>query len=294
MASSRDIPRNRMIPKAALESAHTGTRRFHVARWNHCCSPHWVLDELSQGQQNQRIGKGKAFARLSGLAALYAPGCDYHEWQPAGASFHESFMIFSAWGDLEAALRQVVGRRGWCHIRDPERLIGDRLQHLGDLVFRRRPGFERLAHAAMLELVGMLVVAPRVGATLREVRGETRGGKRYLVQTVEHYVQNHVTEPVRVADLAAHVKMSLPTFARTYPHVAGEPPYRTVRRLKVEAAKRLLLGEGLSVKECALRLGFSSEFHFSRLFKQIEGLPPRDYVKSLSRETAATFKPTNR
>ena len=283
MALSRVIPRNHKLPKAAFEVAHTGVTRFHKTGWAHPCSPYWVLDEINQGQQKQRVGKGKVFTRLSGMAAFYAPKCGYHEWQSAGESIHESFMVFSAWGDLEATLRRLVGKRGWCHILDTEHLIGKRLQHLGDLVFRRRPGFELLAHAAMLELLGMLIVAPRVGPTTREVRSETRGKKRDLVEAVECFVRDHVAEPLSVVDLAAHMKMSLPTFARTYPRVAGETPSRTVRRLKIETAKRLLLEEGLSIKECALRLGFSSEFHFSRLFKHLEGLPPSDYVAFLSR-----------
>lgn len=284
MDKLKDMPPESMIPRVALKVAHTGSRCFQVARWNHCRGPHWVIDYLHQGQQRQRIRKGNAFIRPSGLAALYAPGCDYHEWEPAGESIHESFMIFLAWGDVTTMLRRAVGRRGWCHIRDPDRLIGDSLQHLGGLMFSRRPCYEFLAHATMLQLLGRLFMASKVGPSLREVRGKMTGEKGGLAQTIESYVAKHIAETVRLADLATHAKMSLPTFARTYPRVAGESPYRTVRRLKVEAAKRLLLGEGLSVKECALRLGFSSEFHFSRLFKQLEGIPPSGYAESLSRK----------
>jgi AraC-like DNA-binding protein len=55
-----------------------------------------------------------------------------------------------------------------------------------------------------------------------------------------------------------------------------------VQRLKLEAAKCFLLQEGLSVKECAVRLGFSSEFHLSRLFKRLEGLSPTRYRHALT------------
>jgi len=282
MPSSRIISKDLVLPQAALQLAHTGVTRFSESRWTHHCNPHWILDVINQGQQKQRVGNGKNFIRRSGLAAFYAPGCTYHEHQATGESIHESFMVFSSWGALGATLRRLVGRREWCHIVDPDHRIGQRLQHLGDLVFHRRPGFELLAHAAMLELVGILITSSKVSPLRREIRAEIRGRKRDLVQTVESFVRSHATEPLTVADLAAHLKMSLPTFARIYPDLAGETPGCTVRRLKVEAAKRLLLAEGLSIKECALRLGFSSEFHFSRLFKRLEGLPPSDYAGSLS------------
>ncbi|MFZ4599329.1 MAG: helix-turn-helix transcriptional regulator [Terrimicrobiaceae bacterium] len=83
------------------------------------------------------------------------------------------------------------------------------------------------------------------------------------------------------------MKMSLPTFARSYPRIAGETPSRTIRRMKLQVAKSLLLAEGTSVKECAERLGFSSEFHFSRLFKKLEGIPPSKYAEYLSRRQGA-------
>lgn len=133
---------------------------------------------------------------------------------------------------------------------------------------------------------GLLLVTSRVSPTKREIRAETQGRKRNLVQAVERFVRDRITEPLRVEDLASHLKMSLPTFARTYPLLARETPGATIRRLKIEAAKRLLLANELSVKECAQQLGFSSEFHFSRLFKRLEGLPPNGYVKSLLRRTS--------
>ena len=63
---------------------------------------------------------------------------------------------------------------------------------------------------------------------------------------------------------------------------AGEPPYRTVLRLKVQAAKQLLLSVGLSVKATAAQLGFPSEFQFSRTFKLVEGVAPKRYVQALT------------
>jgi AraC-like DNA-binding protein len=85
--------------------------------------------------------------------------------------------------------------------------------------------------------------------------------------------------------------MSTSAFAHAYPRLAGESPYCTVRRLKLEAAKRFLLQDGLSVKECAERLGFSSEFHFSRLFKRLEGLSPTRYRHVLTEKTGLAAPP---
>jgi len=282
------VSRTDKLPKAVLELAHTGVTQFRTTRWVHPRSTYWVVDQINQGRQQQRIGKGRIFTRLSGVVALYAPACRYHELQSAGDSIHESFMVFSAWGDLESKLLRIASSRGWCHFLDPEGLISIRLQRLGDLVFRRGPSFELLGHAVMLELLGMLLAAPRVGPATREVCSERKAGKRDLLSLVEAFVRDHISEPLGVEDLASHLKMSLPTFARSYPRAVGETPSRTIRRIKVQVAKGLLLAEGISVKECADRLGFSSEFHFSRLFKKLEGIPPSKYADFLSRRRGTT------
>jgi AraC-like DNA-binding protein len=102
---------------------------------------------------------------------------------------------------------------------------------------------------------------------------------------VECYIREHITRPVRVADLARHVNLSVSSFAHAYSALTDESPYQTVSRLKIEAAKRLLLQEGLNVKETALRLGYSSEFHMSRAFKRLEGVSPKQHIRSLTEKT---------
>jgi AraC-like DNA-binding protein len=271
-----------------LLMAHIGVKQFAVTRWKRCRHRWWVLDLINQGWQEQRIGRGKNFTRLSGVAALYAPGCDYCEQQIAGGSIEESYIIFDATGAAGACLRQLMGARGWCHFRDPDHLISAALRRAAELLFYRRPGFDLLAHSALLELLGLLVTASPPIVHLRDVRADGEGRKRdVLVDAVERFICDHITDPMHVADLAAQVKMSPSAFAHAYSRRAGESPYRTLQRLKIEQAKRFLLRDGLSVKECAARLGFSSEFHFSRLFKGLEGVSPSRYRHALMEKTPA-------
>ncbi len=54
----------------------------------------------------------------------------------------------------------------------------------------------------------------------------------------------------------------------------GIAPTSYVHRELSRAGYRMLHEEGLSVKETADRLGFSSQFYFSRVFKNVFGIPP--------------------
>jgi AraC-like DNA-binding protein len=286
------IERREQTVEAALLQAHTGETRFVVTRWKYRSYRWWVLDYINQGQQQQRIGRGKTFTRVSGVAALYAPGRDYGERQIAGGSVDESYIMFEARDAEEAWLRQLAGVKGWCHFYDPDHLLGASLRRAAEIVFYRRPGFHLLAHGTLMEQLGLLLTASPVAPNLREIRAESGADRRHeLIGAVERFIGDHISEPVREADLARHVKMSKFAFAHAYPRLAGESPCCTVRRLKLEAAKRFLLHDGLSVKECAERLGFSSEFHFSRLFKRLEGLPPTRYRQALTEKTGLAAPP---
>jgi AraC-like DNA-binding protein len=179
-------------------------------------------------------------------------------------------------------LRKLTGRANWCHVRDPDHVIADRLRRIGEWLFHRQPGFELLAQGAFVELLGRLVTAQPDGPQQKVLRLPVPASERKdLPGRVENFIRARLTDPLRVTDLAQHVGLSASALAHAYPALAGESPHRTIQRLKLEAAKRLLLREGLSVKEAAARLGFSSEFHFSRLFKQLEGIAPQEYRRAL-------------
>lgn len=275
-----------------LLQAYMGTRRFESSRWIHPRADRWVLDYLNHGRQLQRVGRGRPFLRPSGLAALYAPGCRYHEWEEKGRGVDESYVVFHLEGDALRAFRVVAGRKGFCHFSDPDGLVGKGLRRIAEAVFARSPGFLLRAHGLLGALLASLLEAEPSGRRQRVVRAEGRSlGRDSLRARVEALVRTHPGARLRVNDLARHVGMSPSAFAHAYPRLAGESPHRAILRLKIEAAKRLLLEDRLRVKEAAGRLGFSSEFHFSRAFKRLEGVAPRDYRSHLLRRHAGHLPP---
>jgi AraC-like DNA-binding protein len=60
----------------------------------------------------------------------------------------------------------------------------------------------------------------------------------------------------------------LPTF--------GDTPRRWLKRLRMQRAVELLR-DGSNISETADRLGYKYPTHFSAEFKQVHGVPPRDY-----------------
>jgi AraC-like DNA-binding protein len=67
--------------------------------------------------------------------------------------------------------------------------------------------------------------------------------------------------------------------------VTAMSPLQFQKRLRLQEARRLMLGEGLDAASAAYRVGYHDASHFNREYKSLFGLPPMRDVERL-RETA--------
>lgn len=86
---------------------------------------------------------------------------------------------------------------------------------------------------------------------------------------------------IDLAAVAAEVGLTYETFRKQFRQSVGVAParFRLIRR--IDAACAMLQHTELTVKAISARVGFSDEFHFSRSFKQITGLPPTEFRRRL-------------
>lgn len=80
-----------------------------------------------------------------------------------------------------------------------------------------------------------------------------------------------------VEQLARSVGMSRAAFARRFAAVTGQPPLRYLADLRLALAATLLTTDEPSLAELALRVGYASEFAFSRAFKRRYGIAPGSF-----------------
>lgn len=261
---------------------HHGPTTSNREGWRRCRAKGWVLDYLYHGWQQQRLEPIGEFRRQSGIAALYAPGTIYGEFRDPTVQYDEGWVVFEADDATASELHHLTGDMGWCHLRDCEGGIGLLLGELGEWMHERPPGFRYRVAGLVGELLTLLITSQLSGQRQRTVHAlASRQRPAGLVGDTEHYIREHLHLPLQVADLARQAGLGESAFAHRYPEEAGETPYKTILRLKLSEAKRLLLREHLSVKETAYALGFSNEFNFSRAFKRVEGLSPSAYVRAM-------------
>ncbi|HVY14959.1 MAG TPA: helix-turn-helix domain-containing protein [Rhodopila sp.] len=91
------------------------------------------------------------------------------------------------------------------------------------------------------------------------------------------WIVGHLADDLSLPVLAREAGMSDRSFSRHYTRATGVSPGRAVERLRVEAARRMLLDSGTPVKRVAQRCGFGSEETMRRSFLRLLATTPQDY-----------------
>jgi AraC family transcriptional regulator len=95
------------------------------------------------------------------------------------------------------------------------------------------------------------------------------------LQQVVNYIDEHLSQDISLAALAAVVQMGSRHFSRLFKQSTGFSPYQYLIKCRVERAKRLLQQRSLSIAETAQAVGFANQSHLSRHFKRWFGVSPK-------------------
>ena len=89
-----------------------------------------------------------------------------------------------------------------------------------------------------------------------------------------------------LVELAREAGLSRATFARQFNATVGEPPLNYLTRWRMGIAARLLQETDLRLSEIAARVGYQSEFSFSRAFSRWRGAAPVRFRRNAASEAA--------
>ena len=97
------------------------------------------------------------------------------------------------------------------------------------------------------------------------------------IQRAIEAIDRRLGEPIRLADLAAEVGLSLPWLKARFRREVGLAPGQYILRRRVDRAVSLLRAGGCSVTEAACAAGFASSQHLATAIRRFTGRRPSDF-----------------
>ena len=128
------------------------------------------------------------------------------------------------------------------------------------------------------EIVYRLLIGEQ-GARLRHMTAQG-GHTPDIVKAVVRLRQNF-DQPLRVEEMARELGMSVSGFHHHFKAVTAMSPLQFQKRLRLQEARRLMLGENLDAASAAYRVGYHDASHFNREYKSLFGVPPMRDVQRL-------------
>jgi AraC-like DNA-binding protein len=115
------------------------------------------------------------------------------------------------------------------------------------------------------------------------VGGYTSPIARAIERLREEYDQQ-----IRIDDVAQEVGLSVSSFHHQFKAVTALTPLQFQKQLRLQEARRLMLGEHLDAASTAYRVGYNDASHFNREYKRLFGLPPMSDVERLREAVGRT------
>jgi AraC family transcriptional regulator len=97
---------------------------------------------------------------------------------------------------------------------------------------------------------------------------------KWRLKRAIEFMEGHDDERITLAELAQSAGLSRMHFAAQFRKATGQRPHQYILHRRIEKAKAMLAQSDVPIAELALKLKFSSQAHFTTVFRRIAGSTP--------------------
>jgi AraC-like DNA-binding protein len=112
----------------------------------------------------------------------------------------------------------------------------------------------------------------------------------WRLSRVQKYVRTHISNSIRLADLANVAGFTRMYFAAQFRARTGIRPHEYVIRERIARAQTLLMMPQNKTVEVSLSVGFASQAHFTTVFRRYVGITPHRWRVLQNTEDGATLR----
>lgn len=104
--------------------------------------------------------------------------------------------------------------------------------------------------------------------------------KEHLMITIDTYIQENYQQPLNTQNLSEHFNFSPAYLSKLFREYKALSPTEYITALRIDKAKELLLSSNnLKIKEVATLVGYDDSLYFSKVFKKITGISPKQFLE---------------
>jgi AraC-like DNA-binding protein len=107
------------------------------------------------------------------------------------------------------------------------------------------------------------------------------GGDTRRISRAIGYLRENFDQPLRIDDIARELGMSVSGFHHHFKSVTAMSPLQFQKQIRLQEARRLMLGEDLDAASAGFRVGYEDPSYFSRDYKKHFGAPPQRDIANL-------------
>ena len=112
------------------------------------------------------------------------------------------------------------------------------------------------------------------------------GGATHRIAEAVERLRKDFDRPLRIEDIARELGMSVSGFHHHFRALTAMSPLQFQKHLRLQEARRLMLGDGLDAASAGYRVGYGNASHFTREYKRLFGAPPMRDVEQLREGTS--------
>jgi len=138
------------------------------------------------------------------------------------------------------------------------------------------------ADAQLLTRLVERVASPELARWLGDVTGLRPGGEEHiaddpLIANAQVWLEDRFAQNIRISELAEAMSVTQQTLLRHFRHHLNTTPQAYLRKVRVDAARRMLLRTTRSVGQIGSLVGYNDLQSFRKAFKQLTGVSPSRY-----------------
>lgn len=152
----------------------------------------------------------------------------------------------------------------------------NRMHFLFDLLFRVLNGNYSLGNFIYISQVLSLILAE----TYDRQKKSTDQEQNKHVSNVIRYFSKHLDENLTLEEICREFELSKSYLNVIFQKYTQHAPMDFFINMKMKKACQMLKSGDLYIYEIAQRVGYSDQYYFSRIFKRVVGVSPKEYRQS--------------